>query len=104
MQRTFLQARLFRESSVGVRGAQHAPATLQEADEVRTDVGQLLVYCHFRNRPDQWRRYGALKTIHVIGGWTCRDDNGSKVFERVEPGTPLPPEPSKSFLSVAFVT
>lgn len=36
MQRTFLQARLLRESSAGVRGAQHASAALQEEYEVRT--------------------------------------------------------------------
>ncbi|KAH7666421.1 hypothetical protein AAVH_43219 [Aphelenchoides avenae] len=56
---------------------------------------QRLFKKNMRNRPDHWRRYGAQKVIHENGGWIWRDDNGSKVFERVAPGTPLPPEPKE---------
>uniref|UniRef100_A0AC34PZE0 Uncharacterized protein n=1 Tax=Panagrolaimus sp. JU765 TaxID=591449 RepID=A0AC34PZE0_9BILA len=48
-----------------------------------------------RSRHDAWRRYGALKVIHELGGWTYTLQNRVKHFHKIEKGTPLPPAPTQ---------
>uniref|UniRef100_A0A158P8X3 Uncharacterized protein n=1 Tax=Angiostrongylus cantonensis TaxID=6313 RepID=A0A158P8X3_ANGCA len=52
-----------------------------------------------RSKADPWRRYGALRKLHEIGGTGCIPSNqisshGPQKFYRIEAGSVPPPPPS----------